>query len=213
VPTAPYTLEQAASDISALRGIVDTMNEAHTILDGGVVPNTPDTSGGSLYSSSGQVKYVSTDGNAYNTGRLTVYGPSTNLSITSATAVNISGMSFSVGAGVYRVRAKLGGIQGGLNIAQNFLISCPAMSFTALVINFFLESSGDSNGLAWSNSATSPLTFASPAFAAGALFWLDLDAIISFSAAGTCNFQAAEGTSTHGWTVQANCFADIEPVS
>jgi hypothetical protein len=213
VPTAPYTLEQAASDISALRGIVDTMNEAHTILDGGVVPNTPAASGGSLYSSSGQVKYVSTDGNAYNSGILTVNGPPTNTSITSATPVNLSGLTFSVAAGVYRIRAKLGGTQGGAAFAQNFLISCPTMTFTSMVVNFFLQSSGDSNGLAWSNASTSPLTFASPAFNAALNFWLDLDAIISFSAAGTCNVQAAEGTSTHGWTVQSNCFVDIMPVT
>jgi hypothetical protein len=37
--------------------------------------------------------------------------------------------------------------------------------------------------------------------------------VVSFSAAGACTIQAAEGTSTHGFTVLANSFADVMPVS
>jgi len=207
-----YTLEQAEQDIANLRGLVDVQNEAQTILDG-PVPNVAATSGVVLFSAGGNLNYEGFDGTEYDTGRQTMFGPATDLVISSATPVNLTGMSCTVNAGVYRINAKIGFTQGGGAFGQSFLLACPSLTFTAMAINFYLAGSGSSSGCSWSTNTSSPITITSPGFAAASTFFLDLDAIVSFSASGSFTGQAAEGTSGHSFTLLANSFVDLMPVS
>ena len=64
-----YTQDQASKDIAQLRGQMGYLTEANTQLDTNAVINTP-TGGNTQFSSSGQNKYASSDGSAYNTGSL-----------------------------------------------------------------------------------------------------------------------------------------------
>jgi len=61
MPLAPYTLEQAEQDISDLRGLVDRLLEAHTFADG-PTPNTPDSSGVTAWSGSGNLALMNSSG-------------------------------------------------------------------------------------------------------------------------------------------------------
>jgi hypothetical protein len=213
-PTVPtgYTLEEAEAQIATLTGLVDRLAEAVTLADG-PVPNVPAASGCVLYSAAGNLDYEGFDGNEYATGRLTLIGPATNTAITSATPVGVSGMTFAVQAGVYRMTAKAGYNQGGGAFGASWLLSCPAMNYAALVVNYYEAGVGSSTGSAWSTASASPLTVTSPPFPSPSTFFLDLDMVVSFSAAGTCNVQAAEGTTGHSFTLLANSFIDIMPVS
>jgi hypothetical protein len=215
VPTVPtgYTLEEAESDIATLTGIVDRLAEAVPLADG-PIPNVAAASGCTLYSAAGNLDFEGFDGNEYSTGRFTAVGPPSNQLITSATPANITGLAFGVNAGVYRINAKIGFTQGATASAQSVLLAVPAMNFTAMAINFYLGGSGSSSGCAWSNTATSPITITSPAFTATtSTFFLDLDMVVSFSAAGACTVQAAEAGGAHSFTVLANSFVDVMPVS
>jgi hypothetical protein len=170
--------------------------------------------GANVANSFSNLKYLSADQNYYNTGRLSIQGPAANQAITSTTPVAITGLSFNVGAGRYRIRAKIGCTQGGAAAAANIRIAAvnATLSTLAMTVNWFLAASGDSNGLAWVTGTTFPIIIASPAFAATDTFWLELDGTFLFSAAGVITFQGAQGVSGDNFTVLANSFIDIEPV-
>jgi hypothetical protein len=214
VPTVPtgYALEEAESDIATVTGALDRLGEAVPLADG-PIPNVPAASGCVLYSAAGNLDYEGFDGNEYSTGRFTAVGPASNQAITSATPANITGLAFAVNAGVYRINAKIGFTQGGAASAQSVLFAVPAMNFAAMAINFYLATSGSSSGCAWSSVSTSPITITSPAFALSSTFFLDLDMVVSFSAAGACTVQGAEAGGAHAFTILANSFVDVMPVS
>jgi hypothetical protein len=213
-PTVPtgYTLEEAEAQIATLTGQVDRLAEAVSLADG-PIPNVPAASGCVLYSAAGNLDYEGFDGNEYATGRFTAIGPATDTVVSSATPANVAGMTFGVQAGIYRITAKAGYLQGGGAFGQSWLLAGPAMTYTAMAINYYLATSGSSSGCAWSTNTSSPITITSPAFGAGTTFFLDLDMVVSFSAAGTCNIQTAEGTTGHSYTLLAHSFVDVMPVS
>jgi hypothetical protein len=213
-PTVPtgYTLEEAESGIAAATGALDRLGEAIPLADG-PIPNVTAASGCVLYSAAGNLDFEGFDGNEYATGRLTVIGPASDTVVSSATPANVAGMTFGVQAGIYRIHAKSAYLQGGGAFGQSWLLAGPAMTYTAMAINYYLQGSGSSSGCSWSTNTSSPITITSPGFAAASNFFLDLDMVVSFSAAGTCNIQTAEGTAGHSYTLLANSFADIMPVS
>lgn len=92
-----YTLEEAAQDIATLRGLVDKLTEI-LAQDDSTAPNTP-TAGIAGYSAAGHGKYASADGNAYNTGRLTL--PSTGALTLTSSLQTVPGLSASLAAGTY----------------------------------------------------------------------------------------------------------------
>lgn len=62
MPSAPYTLEQAETDIADLRGLVDRMGEVHALdSSGGVVPNAQPNQA-QLYPANGGPAYVGASG-------------------------------------------------------------------------------------------------------------------------------------------------------
>src|SRR5215831_12958761 len=88
-----YTLEHAEDHIGGLRGDVDQIGEALTKTDSTDPPTNP-ASGLIHYSLAGHEKYASADANDYNTGRMTLNGPSgSSQNFTSTTPVTITGLS------------------------------------------------------------------------------------------------------------------------
>jgi hypothetical protein len=129
--SASYTLEQAEEDIATLRGLVDTMNEAHSILDGGVVPNITPSSGVTLFSQGGDLHYEGFDGNEYSTGRATFLLTGSSQTISSTSPVVINNMTTPVGAGSYHFRALVmyqGNGTGTTASTPAFRITCPAFT-------------------------------------------------------------------------------------
>lgn len=89
MPLAPYTLEQAESDIADLRALVDRMGEVHSVADGGMVPNTPDAANYSMFSAAGQPSYINPAGLTMELsgGELATVAP---VVVTQATTQNIA---------------------------------------------------------------------------------------------------------------------------
>jgi hypothetical protein len=67
-----YDAEQAHEDVAAALGGLSYLDEVHTQFDTTVVPNTP-TAGHSAYSLNGHRAYLSSNGTAYNAGRLSFF--------------------------------------------------------------------------------------------------------------------------------------------
>lgn len=131
--TTTYTLEQAEEDIAQLRGQTDVSGEVQTFTDGSVVPNTPAASGSSVYSAGGQLKYVGFDGNAYSSGRSTVFTAGSQ-SIVSTSPVVVSGggssLSQNVVTGSYKFVFHLMCVPNGTGAGGNsrFRLNGPAFS-------------------------------------------------------------------------------------
>src|SRR5258707_3558425 len=136
MPVDPYTLEQCESDVALLRGQVDRLTEILTQQDftpAGAAPNTPAVSGYTMYSSSGQQKYIGSDGGTYNTGWARMR-TTADVTISSKTDVVIApatgpALSLPVGTNIeYRVRGVIFVVQGAGSITQAVGLTGPATS-------------------------------------------------------------------------------------
>lgn len=99
-----YTLELAEEHVGKLFGQVNVLGEALTQDDTDLVPNTP-AAGNIQYSATGQQKYASSDGNAYNTGRLTL--PATGGLTLTTGLQTIPGLTCTLAVGTWHVRGLL----------------------------------------------------------------------------------------------------------
>lgn len=217
MPFEPYTLEQAEDDIAYLRQQVDLLTEILNVNDitVGQVPNTP-TLGLSHYSSLGQHKYVSDDGNAYNTGRITL-NPSTNQVINSASLTAVGGMSCSLAANVeYRIHGAF--------------FTVPALAGASEQWAF-----AQSGGLTFSSSryayrefqCTSPMLLGNAAFITGTNTFTGIvipgttpnmltviDGYISVATSGTITLEAATTNATDTFTIDLiGTYLEFCPVS
>src|SRR5258707_1441876 len=117
---AAYTLEQAEQDISDVRGLLDTLLEAHTIMDG-PTPNVPDSSGVTLYSATGNLAVINVSSLSGNVPmNQSAFFP--NNTVTAATLQNLAqgtykGGDADVGA-VYQVTLMGNGVQGTVGNRQ-----------------------------------------------------------------------------------------------
>lgn len=92
MPTAPYLLEQAESDIGDLRGLVDRLQEVHALDgSGGVVPNAQPGQAQLYTTSDGQPAYVNPAGLTMNHsgGQLAAVAP---VVVTAASATTIASL-------------------------------------------------------------------------------------------------------------------------
>src|SRR5262245_34235474 len=96
--TGLYTLDEAEDHIADVRGITDLLQENHPLTDS-QVPDAAPTDGVQLYSVAGQANYMSTDGNTYNTGRLTL--PATGGLNLGTTLATVPGMTCSLAVGTW----------------------------------------------------------------------------------------------------------------
>jgi hypothetical protein len=170
-----------------------------------------------LYAVAGQLKYVSTDGNAYNTGRSTIQVTANQtISSTAASVIgaNSNPMTWDVVAGTYLIQGMVNWAQGAAAVAQDMGFSGPAISQCrirnewALAVGF-----GETTNLRETNTTGGLILGASPAFAIGAAVDWSFDGCVTFSAAGTFSIEAAEGTAGDSFTIGAGSFASLLPVS
>lgn len=210
--TVPYTTEQARIDVATLRGQIDLINEALTQADGGVVPNQPASGLMTQYVAAGHKKYISgNDGNAYNTGEFRTQVSPHNQAVTSTTAVTISNLSAPVSAGTYLLEMHLvmnWGATAGTCLARftgptisEFDIQC--LSRQTATVNLWANGAnyqfaGTSNGGGYNSGNFQLSTTMSSTVP---IFIIDIWCEFTFTAAGTLNFQCAQGTSGDQFTI------------
>jgi hypothetical protein len=206
----PYTLEQAEQDIGALRGQVDLLTEILKFTDSAADwTNTPN--GAWPYSLAGHLKYLSTDGNNYETGHVTTYA-TTDQTISSTTYASTCNGPVPVGIGAYRVRAVLSCQQITAAVADNFRLGFTGtISQVRMVGNFVENLAGGSDN--YSSTTTNNGAFSSPTYAVNTLYTATFDGIIVTTSTGSLSIQAAESVSPDTFKVLALSFFHLEPIS
>jgi hypothetical protein len=198
-----YTLEQAEAEIAELRGLIDVITEAHTKADATDAPDVP-ASGLISYSSGGQEKYTSADGNAYTGGQFISIGPASNTAINAAWAVasGIPGFTVPAGGGVYHFHGKfVAQMVAPGSVNENVGLSGPATNYVNLVYT-------DTNigvtppVLNHKLFETSLGPFGTAAYATSAVWEAEFTGNVSFSAGGT--FQLAGGTNGSNFNILAH---------
>ncbi len=214
MPVDPYTLEQCESDIALLRGQYALLTEILTQQDftpAGSVPNTPAVSGYSMFSSSGQQKYVGFDGGTYNTGWARAR-TTTDQIVTSNTDGVITGtvaLSLPVAAIEYRVRGVIFVTQGAGSVTQAVGFTGPATSHVRIGSAWFSNGGGAyTTGAAILSTLGGGQT--TPAFTnTTSSFWI-FDGVGVFTAGGTLSAVThANGVNT--FTVNSYSFLEISP--
>jgi hypothetical protein len=218
---APYSLELAEEHIAKLIGQVDRLTEILAQNDFGGVPNTP-SRGCIQYSASGQQKYVDPVGATYSTGTLRQQISPHNQSVTSTTPGAVGGLSASVAAGTYLMKAWITATTGATAGVRNYRITGPAISENELFMRSTqLNTSTAANGV--TSTAQSANTgdgngynsgfISSQAMSSSGVVYLDeMVCEFVFTAAGTLALQAAEGTGGDSWTVDYG-FREISPLT
>lgn len=164
-----------------------------------------------IFASNSNLDFVSgADGNTYATGRLTKF-TTANQPVTTG-IVAVTGLQFTVQPGTYEVKGKIRWQQGATAAAQNFQLAGPAISLNAIEYAHYLHGSGISNGVGAYTGALGT-NVASPAFAAGATMYLDLDGIVTFTAGGTFGPAAGETIGGDPFTILAGSKLALMPVS
>jgi hypothetical protein len=200
----PYTIEQAETDITDLRGMVYLLDEILTQYDSHI-PNLPSASGFTMFSFGGQGCTLGYDGNPYNIGSQTVFLSPTpqNITSSSSTPITWGGGNPDVAANTtYRFRGFIEMVQGSGSSVQTLGFSGPSLTKARIVRNYQQQSAAVSGNWLTMNSMT---TDNSPAFANGTTFYYIFDGYAQFSAQGTFSMiaEANSGTNTFelidGW--------------
>jgi hypothetical protein len=214
--TTTYTLEQAEEDIAQLRGQVDLSNEAQTISDGAVVPNTPAASGVTLYSAAAQLNYASFDGNDYNTGRLTALFTGTSQTINSTSMVNVNGLTVPVAAGTYKFRSFIPLVTNGSGAAgaPAFKLQGPAFSSGGYILSGMTN--GSTGVARYDNTSGFNFAMNGPGLTAtsglATVVWIE--GFCVFTASGTLLVQAAlSGAGTSQYVVAVGAYLELSPIT
>lgn len=134
-------------------------------------------------------------------------------SVTSTTLTTISGLSATLAAGTYRFRGifflnNSSNTSGGARIAIN---NSGAISVFQGMARMSWSSSLSLYG--WSANGSDTYQFTTAAFPiANGTYYVEVDGVVEFTAAGTFNVQAAEATSGDSYSFAELSFIDIMPV-
>jgi hypothetical protein len=214
---AQYTLEQAEDDIAVLRGQVDRLSEILTQYDvaAGQVPNSV-TLGYVQHSSTGQMKYLSDDGNAYNTGRLTI-PCSGQQTINSASFTAVNGLTCSLGALTYRVSGQIAFSPNQSGASAEFQFAGSGGLALTSGRWFFAEYEVLSPITMGNGTLITALSSAFTTTVIGgglADRIITIDGTIIVSSAGTLTLQAATTVAADTYTIRQNgTYLEISPIS
>jgi hypothetical protein len=160
-------------------------------------------------SSVGTLEFVSgADGNAYDTGRITLFA--TGQTVNSATPAAIAGIGItnSVAAGTYHVRGLIKVTQGATTNAQSISFTGPATSDVS--ITYY---SIENVSILVSNQISSLTTMSTGAVPNGTTGQFFFDGKITFSSPGsTFGMECAAPTAADTWTVGDGSYLEIFPV-
>lgn len=204
---AIYTLEQAEQEIATLRGQVDKLTEVLTFLDmTSPGPNNP-AAGSILYSLAGQAKYASSDGNDYNTGRMSLRSTGQTVSSTSDVVINGLVTPNAIGASRYRIYGLVVISANQTGGTASIAIHGPAVASGGT--GFRLLNAG-STGVNWTNGG---LASGGVAMSNGAVTSLEVFGDVTFSASGVLSLQAHTTIGADTFGVFQGCPLDIMPVT
>jgi hypothetical protein len=165
-----------------------------------------------LYAFGGHLKYAATDTNTYSTGRLRLEAAGQTLS--SLTAVTITGLSAALAAGTYAIRVMLCGLPAVAAGTHTF-----GLTFTG-------AATCKINGKSWQTGAGGAITqtttfnvtalpapnFTSPAHVASPA-WTEIDGEVIVTAAGTFTVTGLVSVAADTMTVNTGSFMEIMPVA
>jgi hypothetical protein len=161
-------------------------------------------------SSVGTLEFVSgADGNAYDTGRITLFA--TGQTVNSATPAAIAGIGItnSVAAGTYHVRGLIKVTQGATTNAQSISFTGPATSDVSIAYY-----SIENVSILVSNQISSLTTMSTGAVPNGTTGQFFFDGKITFSSPGsTFGMECAAPTAADTWTVGDGSYLEIFPVT
>jgi hypothetical protein len=183
-----------------------------------IINRTAPTSGSGaaqVYAVSTHLAYVASDGNSYDTGRLTqqTTGGQT-INTGGAGGQTINGLSFAVGVGTYRISGLVKGTNGSTIATQAMGVNGSA---TATLVNvgimFYSATANTFKGFGLV-SALAARAGVSSNLAANEVWVGYFDGIVVVSVAGTLTITGSTVTSTSDtWTVNTGGFIDLMPVA
>lgn len=212
--TNTYDLELAEQDIADLRSHVTTTQEASTQTDVTDQPITP-TGGNTQFSSSGQQKYVGSDGNAYSTGRLSLVttGDHTISSVTDVALPELGNLAN--GAAIrYTVRGIVFWQQTTTNTAQSIGMQGANLASGTRVLFMGTPISGNSQSFQFIAQAISNTDVAfGGTVASGAVNAIHISGQILYSAPDVMGLKGLASSGTNTWVLKAGSFIEFMPVT
>ena len=182
-------------------------------LDNVAAPATP-TGSAWMYGGTGHVKYVGTDGGAYNTGQTTLYKTSAQTinsqSFTPVTFAN-GGPTLPVSAAAYRIKIYGSYLENAAAGTPSFEITGPATSNVELLTEIY-SVAGAAAVLTNRTTALGGSGFTGPAMASLTRIF-NIEGLIVFSAAGSVGFSALTSVAADTFNIQAGTFMELVPIS
>jgi hypothetical protein len=164
-----------------------------------------------LYGANSNLKFISgNDGNAYNTGQMTVNLTSNFSNATGSTnPVNVTGMDVALGVGTYKLRGYLlvAAVATAATTKFNFTFSGAATTGSMVV--------WQPHSSAFAASTVSTTITTASGFVATATtdeYYMEFTMIAVVTTAGTLQLQNALGTAADSTYVLAGSFIEIEPI-
>jgi hypothetical protein len=213
-PPPTYTLEMAQAEMAMTTGQVGIMAEAHTKTNSTDPPNQP-ASGLISYSLAGHEKYASSDGNDYNTGRLSLVSVNdhTISSVTDVALPELGGIS-SAAAGTYTVRGIIFWQQTTTLITQNIGLQGANIVAPTRVLFMGLPVSGTTVSYQFIGQAitNTDIAFGGNVTAA-AVNAIHISGQIAYSAADVMGLKGLAASGVNTWVVKAGSFIEFMPVT
>jgi len=170
------------------------------------------------YSATGQLKYISSDQNAYNTGRLSLIANSTTL-INNTTPINITGLQFTnVAATTYRVHSIIRLTAAASGTVQPFVIRVNGTATVSSMLLQFTQWNAEGTPtpvLGITTALNTDPTHIIGTLANSNVATFVIDGSVTFSGTGSFGF-TGRGTLAAGdetATVQTGSFADLMPAA
>lgn len=162
--------------------------------------------------SSGDLKYVQTaDGNAYNTGRITI--PTTG-TVTINSTTNISIVSGTFAAGKYRFKAMLIYVgQGSSGISNISFTGSVTTSEVVGLVTFNDTGSAFNTYVINGTGSPFPGPYGGPSLVNTGLFCCTLEGFIVFSGGGTFGIVGKISSGGSNYAIATGSFLEMEPVS
>lgn len=173
-------------------------------------PSTP-SGGSTAYSGSGQAKYKSSDGNAYNTGVLVLASAANNSSpqtINSTGATTVTGCSGATGANAYLVKVFANFIGGQAAGNPSFQISVSGSVSISWGNAIFWDTGTGTNRF---DSNTSGMTFQGPVMSTNT-WYVSIDAYVKLTSSGTITLQAFTSVGTDTYSIK-NAVLVVNPIT
>jgi hypothetical protein len=175
------------------------------LYNASVAPSSAQSSAAVIYAAGGRLKWLGSDGLAYQTGQLVLATPST-VPLSTSAYTNIR--TASVGIGTYYVQASIG-LTAASASTNTFKFTVSTGSPSPISFNFAAASSTSSVGA--TASALAPASFITPTVNTTNGCFVEIQGYITFAVA--CTFALAAESTTNASTVTTGSTLVLTPVA